>query len=218
MANKSKTSKAWMHEHVNDNFVHLAKQQGWRSRAIFKLQEIDQKDNLINTNQKNFCVVDLGAAPGSWSQYVAKKLDSQLLANFAKIIAVDLLEISPISGVNFIHGDFTDDKILQQIVDLIPTEDKKVNLVISDMAPNISGIANIDQARSSHLCDLALDFCQNHLTQNGGKFLIKCFQGSYYNDFVNAMKQSFQQVLIRKPKASRSRSNEIYLLGKNLKA
>lgn len=218
MANKSKTSKAWMHEHVNDNFVHLAKQQGWRSRAIFKLQEIDQKDNLINTNQKNFCVVDLGAAPGSWSQYVAKKLDSQLLANSAKIIAVDLLEISPISGVNFIHGDFTDDKILQQIVDLIPTEDKKVNLVISDMAPNISGIANIDQARSSHLCDLALDFCKNHLTQNGGKFLIKCFQGSYYNDFVNAMKQSFQQVLIRKPKASRSRSNEIYLLGKNLKA
>ena len=131
MANKSKTSKAWMHEHVNDNFVHLAKQQGWRSRAIFKLQEIDQKDNLINTNQKNFCVVDLGAAPGSWSQYVAKKLDSQLLANSAKIIAVDLLEISPISGVNFIHGDFTDDKILQQIVDLIPTEDKNVNLVIS---------------------------------------------------------------------------------------
>lgn len=214
MANKSKTSKAWMHEHVSDNFVHLAKQQGWRSRAIFKLQEIDLKDNLININQKNFAVVDLGAAPGSWSQYVAKKLTD----SSAKIIAVDLLEISPIPGVDFIHGDFTDEKVLQQIINLIPTEDKKVNLVISDMAPNISGIANIDQARSSHLCDLALDFCQNHLTQNGGKFLIKCFQGSYYNDFVNAMKQTFQQVLIRKPKASRSRSNEVYLLGKNLKA
>lgn len=206
-----------MHEHVSDNFVHLAKQQGWRSRAIFKLQEIDEKDKLLNANLANFCVVDLGAAPGSWSQYVAKKLDPQLLANTAKIIAVDLLKISPIAGVDFILGDFTDDKILQQIVNLIPTADKKVDLVISDMAPNISGIANIDQARSSHLCDLALDFCQNYLTKNNGKFLIKCFQGSYYDEFVKAMKQTFQQVLIRKPKASRSRSNEIYLLGKNLK-
>ncbi len=213
MANRSKTSKAWLHEHISDNFVHLAKQQGWRSRAIFKLQEIDEKDKLLNANSANFCVVDLGAAPGSWSQYVAKKL----VAENPKIIAVDLLEIEPISGVDFIQGDFTDKKILQNLVDLIPNADKKVNLVLSDMAPNISGITTIDQAKSSYLCDLALDFCQNYLTKNNGKFLIKCFQGSYYDEFVKAMRQSFQQVLIRKPKASRSRSNEIYLLGKNLK-
>ncbi len=204
---RSKTSKAWMREHLNDTYVQQAKASGYRARAAFKLTEIDDKDKLIRAGMT---VVDLGAAPGSWSQVAAARVGSH-----GRVFALDLLEIAPIRGVRFIQGDFQDEAILREVEAALGGQ--AVDLVISDMAPNISGVSVADQARAIYLCELALDFALHHLKPNGN-LLVKVFQGSGFDDFRHAMQQSFASVVVRKPAASRDRSTEVYLLGKGLRA
>lgn len=201
---RSKTSKQWMHEHVTDPYVQRAQKDGYRARAAYKLLEIDERDRLLKPGT---VVVDLGAAPGSWSQVAAAK--------GAKVIALDLLPITPLRGVEFIQGDFNDDAVLKRLEELL--NGQSAGLVISDMAPNISGISTMDQARAMHLAELALDFAVNHL-QPGGAFLVKLFQGTGFEDYVKDMRAHFERVATRKPKASRDRSSELYLLGQNLRA
>ncbi len=200
---RTRTSKAWLREHVNDSYVQRARAEGYRSRAAYKLLDIDAKDRLIRRGDR---IVDLGASPGGWSQVVARKL-----AGTGKVIAVDLLEMTPMSGVTFLQGDFRDEPVLQCLEELLVGE--KLGLVLSDMSPNISGIALSDQARVMHLAELALDFAVDWLKPDGA-LLVKVFQGYGYEQFVEQMKQSFRQVATRKPDASRDRSPEIYLLGK----
>jgi 23S rRNA (uridine2552-2'-O)-methyltransferase len=201
----SKTSKSWMHEHVNDFYVQQAKKQGYRSRAAFKLLEIDERDHLL---KPGIIVVDLGAAPGGWSQVAAQKVGHQ-----GKVIALDLLEMPGIPGVTFIQGDFTEQAVADELSGLLGG--KMADLVISDMAPNISGVGLSDQARSMYLAELAMEFALQHLKPNGA-FLVKVFQGTGFDDFLKAMRAQFKQVQARKPKASRDRSTEQYLLGKEL--
>jgi 23S rRNA (uridine2552-2'-O)-methyltransferase len=195
----SKTSKQWMIEHVNDPYVQRAQKDGYRSRAAYKLLEIDERDHLIKSGM---AVVDLGATPGGWSQVAAAK--------GAKVIALDLLPLNPIRGVEFIQGDFREDSVLAQLEARLGG--KRIGLVLSDMAPNISGIDSADQARAMHLAELALDFSIHHL-QPGGAFLVKVFQGVGFEDFIKLMRGRFARVVTRKPKASRDRSSEQYLLG-----
>lgn len=198
----SKTSKTWMKEHVNDFFVKQAKKEGYRSRAAYKLLEINDRDHLFKAGMT---VVDLGAAPGGWSQVAANKV-----GKLGKVIALDLLETDPLPGVTFIQGDFGEDAILTELKNSL--QDSKLELVISDMSPNISGIAVSDQARSMYLAELALTFCTEHLNY-GGSFLVKTFQGRDFDAFLKNMGLVFGKVVIRKPKASRDRSKELYLLG-----
>lgn len=199
----SRTSKAWMREHLNDPYVKQAKAQGYRSRAAFKLEEINERDHLIRPGT---LLVDLGATPGGWSQ-LAVRLGAQ-------VIALDILEMEPIAGVTFIQGDFTADETLTELARAL--NNRQVDLVISDMAPNMSGVASVDQARSMYLCELALDFTRNHLKPNG-QFLVKVFQGEGFQEYLKNLRETFEQVLNRKPKASRDRSSEVYLLCKNLR-
>lgn len=201
---RSKTSKAWMQEHVNDPYVKKAKQEGWRSRAAYKLQEIDDRDHLL---RPGITVVDLGAAPGGWSQLAAQKL-----AGKGRVIALDVLEMVGLPGVTFIQGDFREDAVLEQLVAAL--DGKPVDLVISDMAPNMSGVGIADQARSMHLAELALDFAATWL-KPGGTFLVKVFQGTGFQEYLAEMRRHFRQVVTRKPKASRDRSSEVYLMGKD---
>lgn len=196
-----------MREHVNDHYVHRAKAEGYRSRAAYKLMEIDDRDHLIRPGD---AVVDLGAAPGGWSQVAARRL-----AGRGRIVALDLLEMAPIHGVDFIQGDFREDGVLAQLEALI--DGTQVGLVLSDMAPNMSGIPLSDQARVMHLAELGLEFSQRWLKPDGA-FLVKVFQGHGFEAFVKAMRETFRMVATRKPEASRDRSAEIYLLGKGLKA
>jgi len=203
---RSKTSKAWLQEHVNDHYVHMAKADGWRSRASFKLLEIDDKDKLLKPGE---VVVDLGAAPGGWSQ-VAK----QRVGEGGKVFAIDLLEMQGIAGVDFMQGDFREESVLREFEARLGG--RRVGLVLSDMAPNISGVNVSDQARSIYLCELALDFARQHLKPEGA-FLVKVFQGSGFNEFLAAMRETFVTVATRKPKSSRDRSPELYLLGRQLK-
>lgn len=203
---KSKNSKSWLDEHFKDEYVKKAQQMGLRSRAVFKLQEIDQKDKLLHPTQ---IVVDLGAAPGGWSEYAYKKVGSK-----GKVVALDLLQIEPIDGVHFIQGDFSDDDVFHQLETCL--EGKKVDVVLSDIAPNMSGSKAIDQPKSMYLADLALDFAKNALSTKG-YFLIKLFQGEGFDSYVVDVKKVFTKVIIRKPKASRPRSREVYLLAKGLK-
>jgi 23S rRNA (uridine2552-2'-O)-methyltransferase len=198
----SKTSKQWMREHVNDPFVQLAQKDGYRSRAAYKLLEIDAKDHLLKPGT---VVVDLGATPGGWSQVSAAKV-----GRGGKVIALDLLPLNPLAGVEFIQGDFREDAVLGQLEDLLQGE--PVGLVISDMAPNMSGVASADQARAMHLAELAMDFALQHLKPDGC-FLVKVFQGEGFEDFYKFMRSRFTRVVSRKPKASRDRSSELYLLG-----
>jgi 23S rRNA (uridine2552-2'-O)-methyltransferase len=200
---RSKTSKAWMTEHVNDPYVKRAKQEGYRSRASYKLMEIDGRDHLFKAGMT---VVDLGAAPGGWSQLAAQKLGGR-----GKVIALDLLEMQGLLGVAFIQGDFREDSVLAELLGVL--EGKPVDLVISDMAPNISGVGLADQARSMHLAELALEFAAQNL-KPGGQFLVKVFQGAGFEAFLKEMRRHFAQVVTRKPQASRGRSSEVYLLGK----
>lgn len=200
---RSKTSNAWLQEHVNDHYVHLAQKEGYRARAAYKLLEIDEKDRLI---KQGMWVADLGAAPGSWSQVAAK-----LVGNSGRVFAMDILEMPFIPGVEFLQGDFREDAVLEQFTNLLGG--RQVDLVICDMAPNISGNAVTDQARSIYLCELALQFAQDHL-KPGGNFLVKVFQGYGFNEYMATMRETFASVVSRKPKASRDRSSEIYLLGK----
>lgn len=199
---RTKTSKQWMTEHVNDAWVQRAKLEGYRSRAAFKLTEIDQKDRLLSKGQ---VVVELGAAPGSWTQVVVKKVMPG-----GRVIALDLLDFAPIEGVEFIQGDFTEDAILEELEKRL--QGRAVDLVLSDMAPNISGIATIDQGRAEYLWELALDFSQRHLVV-GGNMLVKVFQGAGFEGFRKSMGTVFNQVHVRKPAASRDRSSEVFLLG-----
>jgi 23S rRNA (uridine2552-2'-O)-methyltransferase len=199
---RAKTSKAWMKEHVNDFFVKQAKKEGYRSRAAYKLIEIIERDHLL---RPGMTVVDLGAAPGGWSQVAAEKLGGK-----GRVIALDRLPMTPLPGVTFIQGDFCEPFVL--------TELKKnlgkypLDLVISDMSPNISGIGVSDQARSMHLAELALEFSIERLN-SGGNFLVKVFQGCGFEQFLLVMRATFGRVVTRKPEASRGRSSEMYLLG-----
>lgn len=202
----SKTSKQWMHEHVNDPFVQLAKKEGYRSRAAYKLLEIDAKDRLLKPGT---AVVDLGATPGGWSQVAAARVGRN-----GKVIALDLLPLDPLAGVDFIQGDFREDAVLKQLEELL--HGKPVGLVISDMAPNMSGVASADQARALHLAELAMEFALEHLSPEGS-FLVKVFQGAGFEGFLKLMRSRFNKVATRKPKASRDRSSEVYLLASEKK-
>jgi 23S rRNA (uridine2552-2'-O)-methyltransferase len=204
---RSKTSKAWMREHINDPYVQKAKAEGYRSRAAYKLLELDQKDRLLAHGQ---LVVDLGAAPGSWSQVAAAKLGAG-----GRVVAVDLLPMVALPRVQFVQGDFREQEVLDAI--LLALGGRKADLVISDLAPNISGIGMSDQARSMHLAELALEFSRQCL-KPGGALVVKVFQGAGFTEFLAAMRKAFTKVGSRKPEASRGRSNEMYLLGKGLKS
>ncbi|HPT48977.1 MAG TPA: SAM-dependent methyltransferase [Accumulibacter sp.] len=205
--NRTRSSNAWLREHVNDTYVQRAKAEGYRSRASYKLMGIDDKDHLIHTGD---VVVDLGASPGGWSQVVAKRQHGK-----GQVIAVDLLEMDPLASVDFLQGDFREQILLDELEKRLAG--KKLGLVLSDMSPNISGIALCDQARVMHLAELALEFACNWLKPDGA-FLVKVFQGHGFDDFVQQMRTKFRAVASRKPDASRDRSPEIYLLGKNPRA
>jgi 23S rRNA (uridine2552-2'-O)-methyltransferase len=196
------SSKAWMHEHVNDEFVKRAQKEGYRARAAYKLIEIDDKDKLI---KPGMTIVDLGATPGSWSQVATQRLKGQ-----GRIIALDLLEMEPIKGVEFIQGDFREEAILRQLENSL--QGKQVDLVIADMAPNMSGITIVDQAGAAYLTELALEFSRDWLKPSGN-FLVKVFIGAGFDEILASMRGLFDKVVTRKPKASRGRSNEVYLLG-----
>ena len=203
---RTRTSKAWMREHVNDTYVQLAKKEGWRSRAAFKLLEIDDKDKLLKRGE---VVVDLGATPGGWSQVASKRVGDGGL-----VVALDLLEMDPIHNVHFIQGDFREDVVLEQLEKQLG--DRRVGLVMSDMAPNMSGVPLVDQARVTHLAELGLEFSKVHLKPEGA-FLVKVFQGTDYETFLRQMRETFKSVVVRKPDASRDRSAELYLLGRTLR-
>jgi 23S rRNA (uridine2552-2'-O)-methyltransferase len=198
----SSRSKAWMQEHVNDEFVKRAQMEGYRARAAYKLMEIDDKDKLI---KPGMTVVDLGSAPGSWCQVVKQRLRGQ-----GRIIGLDLLDMQAIPGVEFIQGDFREQEVLTALEERL--DNKPVDLVIADMAPNISGVRDVDQAGAVYLTELALEFSQDWLKPSGN-FLVKVFIGSGFDDIVKRMRLEFDKVVTRKPKASRSRSSEVYLLG-----
>ena len=203
---RTRTSNAWLREHVNDPYVQRAKAEGYRSRASFKLMEIDDRDHLIRSGD---VVVDLGATPGGWSQVAAKRMQGR-----GRVIALDLLEMEPLHGVEFIQGDFREDEVLAELERTLAGQ--KLGLVLSDMAPNMSGILLSDQARVMHLAELGLEFSRQWLKADGA-FLVKVFQGYGFEDFVREMRLVFTSVSSRKPDASRDRSAEVYLLGKGLK-
>jgi 23S rRNA (uridine2552-2'-O)-methyltransferase len=203
-AKRTKSGSAWMHEHVTDPYVKKAQQDSYRSRAAYKLLEIDKRERLL---RPGMTVVDLGAAPGSWCQVAVQKMKQQ-----GRVLAIDLLPMAPMPGVDSLEGDFTEPAALAWLEGKLQTG--RVDLVLSDMAPNISGVMLRDQARHYELCELALDFAVNWLKPDG-VFLVKVFQGVGFEDFRAQMRRSFEKVLIRKPDASRDRSTEVYLLGQN---
>lgn len=198
----SRTSKAWMQEHLNDPYVKLAQKEGYRARAAYKLMEIDDKDKLI---KPGMIIVDLGSAPGSWSQVAVQRLKGQ-----GKVIALDILDMQPLTGVTFIQGDFREESVLRVLEEKI--NKMPVDLVIADMAPNISGVKDVDQAGAAYLTELALEFSKDWL-KPGGNFLVKVFIGAGFEEILQNMRQMFDKVVTRKPKASRDRSSEVYLLG-----
>ncbi|WP_019917507.1 RlmE family RNA methyltransferase [Methyloversatilis discipulorum] len=198
---KNKTSRQWVHDHINDPYVKQAQAQGFRSRAAFKLMQIDDKDRLLAPGK---VVVDLGSTPGGWSQVASKKVGAS-----GKVVAIDLLPMEPVHGVHFVLGDFREDEALAELVESL--DGRRVDLVLSDMAPNLSGIAVTDQARSIHLLELALEFAREHL-KSGGDMLVKVFQGSGFDELRREMEQLFTSVAVRKPDSSRDRSAEVYLL------
>ena len=198
---RSKSSSRWLQEHFSDPFVKRAQAEGWRSRAVFKLDELIEREKLL---KPGMCVVDLGAAPGGWSQMVRERLGDS-----GRIVALDILPMQGIGGVDFILGDFREASVLQQLEDVLGG--MRVDLVLSDMAPNMSGVGAVDQDRSMVLAELAADFASNHL-KAGGSFLTKLFQGQGFDEYIRRLRSQYAQVSIRKPKASRSRSNEVYAM------
>lgn len=200
---RTKSSKRWLDEHFNDIYVKQAQKEGYRSRAIYKLKEIDDKEYLL---KPGMTVVDLGAAPGGWTQYVSQKLDGR-----GNIIALDILPMDHLADVTFILGDFREDHVLQQLMRVVP--EHGVDVLLSDMAPNMSGNANVDIPSSMYLAELAFDFAKSML-KPGGTFLMKIFHGEGFDTLVKEVRQKFTKVTIRKPLASRSRSRETYLLAK----
>ena len=209
-AKKNKSNASWVHAHINDPYVKMAQKDGYRARAAYKLKEIDDEYHLIKSGM---VIVDLGSTPGSWSQIAREKLTSKGQMN-GRVIALDLLPMEPIADVDFILGDFREDDVLAQLQNLLGSA--KVNLVLSDMAPNLSGTASVDAARIEHISELALDFAQHHLQANGA-LLIKTFHGAAYDGIVKQFRALFKQVHIRKPKASRAHSAETFILGRGLK-
>lgn len=200
---RSKTSRTWIERHVADPYVQRARALGYRSRAAFKLLEIDARDPLFAPGQ---VVVDLGAAPGGWSQVAAEKTGAG-----GRIVAVDLLDLAPISGVTFVKGDFTEERALREIERALGG--RPVDLVLSDLSPNLSGVAATDQARSTELAELAVEFGAAHL-KPGGALLVKAFQGAGFPALLKRVRASFERVVSRKPEASRSRSREMYLVAR----
>lgn len=203
---KSKSSQGWLKEHFDDQYVKKAQKEGHRSRATFKLDEIDQKDKLLRAGMS---VVDLGAAPGGWSDYAFRKVGDS-----GTVVALDILPMTPLTGVHFIEGDFREDEVLDELNKVL--NGREIDLVLSDMAPNMSGVGSIDQPASMYLVELALDFAINNLSKQGS-FLVKVFQGEGFDAYLKQMRDSFNKVVTRKPGASRARSREVYLLGKGLK-
>mgnify|MGYP001239606840 FL=1 len=203
---KSKSSNDWLREHFDDPYVKKAQKAGYRSRATFKLEEIDKKDKLIKPGMS---VVDLGSAPGGWSDYALRKL-----GDTGTVVALDILRMTPLSGVHFIEGDFREDAVLNELNLVLNSQ--PIDLVLSDMAPNITGVDSIDQPSSMYLVELALQFALENLSKQG-VFLVKVFQGEGFDTYLKAMRDGFQKVTTRKPDASRARSREVYLLGRTLK-
>ena len=214
-----KVNKAWLNQHVNDPWVKLAQREGYRARAAYKLKEIDETFHLI---QPGHCVVDLGSAPGAWSQYVRRRLSPDGAAVGAlngTLIALDLLPMEPIEGVHFIQGDFREDEVLDALKQALALPDgsaRPVDVVVSDMAPNLSGVETVDAARIVHLVELAVDFARQHLRQDGA-LVVKLFHGSGYTELVRLFKDTFRVVKPLKPKASRDKSSETFLVGLGLK-
>ena len=203
---KSKSSKTWLKEHFDDEYVRRSQQDGYRSRAIYKLIEIDQKDHLV---KPGMTIIDLGAAPGGWSEYCARKIGKK-----GRIIALDILPMEPIDNVTIIQGDFREDDVFGELMNVMQggnIENSQADLVISDMAPNISGMGSVDMPRAEYLCELALDLARQVLKPGGG-LLVKLFQGEGFEAYNKELKSSFSKVVMRKPKASRARSREIYAL------
>ena len=196
---RSKSSKRWLQEHHQDAYVLKAREQGYRSRAVFKLEQIQHKDRILKPDQ---FVLDLGAAPGGWSEYA-----SQVVGHTGRIIALDLLPMEPIAGVEFVQGDFTEQDTLDRLLALIDA--RRFDLVISDMAPNLSGMDSVDQPKSIHVAELAFDLAREFLALDG-VFVSKLFQGAGFEGLVSQFRLSFKSVKLRKPDSSRSRSNEIY--------
>ena len=202
---RSKSSARWLKEHFSDPYVKRAQAEGWRSRAVFKLEELLERDRLL---QPGMTVVDLGAAPGGWSQMVRERLRTHG-ADRGRVIALDILPMQGIAGVEVIEGDFREEDVLARLENLVGGA--AVDLVLSDMAPNISGVESVDQARAMHLAELAREFAGRHL-KAGGAFLTKLFQGRGFDDYLRGLRADYDKVSIRKPKASRSRSAEVYAL------
>jgi len=206
MATRSKSSQLWLKEHFSDPFVKKAQAEGLRSRAAYKLEELLERDRLI---RPGMTIVDLGAAPGSWSQMVRK-----VMGDKGRVLALDILDMPPIAGVDFIHGDFREEQVLLELERLVG--DEPVDLVLSDMAPNISGVDSVDQPRAIYLAELALEFARQVLAP-GGDLLVKVFQGQGSEEYLRSLRTAFTRLAIRKPKASRPRSNEVYALARNFK-
>lgn len=216
---KNKSNQNWLHDHMNDPYVKMAQREGYRARAAYKLKEIDEQDKLIHPGQ---VIVDLGSTPGSWSQYARNKLAASTRkvdgGIDGAIVAIDILPMEPISDVHFIQGDFREESVFRQLEEITMkyTGGGKVDLVISDMAPNLSGVGIADAARVAHLCELAMEFSQAHLKPDGA-LLVKCFHGSGYSQIVEEFKKVFKVVAPRKPKASRDKSSETFILARKLK-
>jgi 23S rRNA (uridine2552-2'-O)-methyltransferase len=202
---KSHSSKQWLRRHVNDPFVQRAKKEGYRSRSAYKLTEIDDRDRIL---KPGMVVVDLGSAPGGWSQVAAKRVGAK-----GRVVAIDLLEMEPIPGVHFLRGDFSAETGLDALAHVLGG---KADVVLSDMAPNMSGIAMSDQARSMELAEIACEFALLHLKRQGA-FMVKIFQGAGYDEYLKSLRRRFEKVVVRKPEASRDESAEQYLLARNLK-
>lgn len=203
---KSHSSKQWLRRHVNDPYVQRSRREGYRSRSAYKLIEIDERDRILRPGQ---VVVDLGAAPGGWSQVAASRVGPA-----GRVVAIDLLPMDPVSGVTFVQGDFTTRKGLEAVEKAL--EGRQADLVLSDMAPNMSGIAVSDQARQLTLAEITFDFARLHLKRDGA-LLVKIFQGAGYDDYLKSLRRAFQKVVVRKPGASRDESAEQYLLARGLK-
>ncbi len=203
MPKRSKSSARWLAEHANDEYVKRAQREGWRSRAVYKLEEIQQRERLLRPGVR---CVDLGAAPGGWSQYAAR-----FLAGSGRIVATDILPMDAIPGVEFVQGDFREEAVLNQVLGLLGGG--KIDLVLSDMAPNMAGIDSVDQPRSMYLAELAVEFAVSTLAP-GGDLLVKLFQGEGFDRIIKDVRGRFGRVLTKKPKASRARSPEIYLLAR----
>ena len=211
MATRSKSSQRWLKEHFSDPYVKKAQAEGMRSRAAYKLEELVERDQLL---KPGMVVVDLGAAPGGWSQWVRQELDQMERglpegARRGRIIASDILDMPSLAGVEFLHGDFREDAVLSRLLESLNGD--RVDLVLSDMAPNKSGMDAVDQPRAMHLAELAMDFADGHL-RTGGTFLIKLFQGTDFDGYVRELRRRYAKVVIRKPAASRKRSPEVYAL------